>query len=241
MASTTQSSWRPIPFEKPSTIPASQPPVRQPDICASLPRTADRFALRQLGELVQKVYLTGHRGGHRHVAFASMDNTGMRPWLSARIGEILARQVAESVCLVEVDPNAGLSLELAPQYASPPISGSHDLTYKAGRNLWVCPADRFLKEDAWAPKSDLLRLRLSRLRREFGYLVVHAPPLGMSDAAVLLGQLTEGLVLVLEANLTRRVAAVRTSRRLRAAGVALLGTVLDQRSFPIPESIYRRV
>lgn len=241
MASTTQSSWRPIPFQKPSTIPAAHPPILELDICASLTSPLDRFALRQLGELVQKVYLTGYRGGHRHVAFASLDHAGMRPWLSARIGQILAAQVAESVCLVEVDPSAGLSFELAAQYSSPPVSGGHDLTYKAGRNLWVCPADRFLKEDAWAPKSDLLRLRLSRLRREFGYLVVHAPPLGFSDEAVLLGQLTEGLVLVLEANLTRRVAAIRASWRLRAAGVTLLGTVLDQRNFPIPESIYRRV
>ncbi len=241
MATNTQTSWQPIPFERPDAVPAARPQAREREIRDSFSSPAGRFAIRQLGELVQKVYLPGHRGGHRHVAFSSLENTGMRPWLSARIAEILAQQVAESVCLVEVDSRAGLSFELAAQYSSPPISPVHDLTYKASRNLWVCPADRFLREDTWSPKSDLVRLRLGRLRREFGYLVIHAPALGAGEEAVLLGQLTEGIVLVLEANVTRRAAAARASQMLRSAGVPLLGTVLDQRTFPVPESIYRRV
>ena len=191
MATTPQTSWQPIPFGRPDTVPAARPVTREREIRESFSSLTDRFAIQQLGELVQKVYLPGHRGGHRHVAFSSLENTGMRPWLSARIAEILAQQVAESVCLVEVDSRAGLSSELAAQYSSPPISPVHDLTYKASRNLWVCPADRFLREDPWSPKSDLVRLRLGRLRREFGYLVIHAPALGAGEEAVLLGQLAE--------------------------------------------------
>ena len=240
MATTTQTSWQPIPFERPDTVPAARPSAREREIRDSFSTPTDRFAIKQLDELVQKVYLPGHRGSHRHVAFSSVESKGMRPWLSARIAEILAQQVAESVCLVEVDSRAGLWSELAAQYSSPPISPVHDLTYKASRNLWVCPSDRFLREDTWSPKSDLVRLRLGRLRREFGYLVIHAPALGAGKEAVLLGQLAEGIVLVLEANVTRRAAAVRASQMLRSAGVSLLGTVLDQRTFPVPESIYCR-
>ena len=239
MATTTQAPWQPIPFERPRTIPSSQPVLHE-ETNETIVNPADRFALRQISELVQKVYLPGHRGGHRYVAFSSLQSTGMRPWVSTRIGEVLAQQVAESVCLVEVDPGAGVSYELALKYSSPPISGGSDLTYKAGRNLWICPADRFLRGDAWSPRNELLRLRLGRLRREFGYLVIHAPALGTGDDAVLLGQLAEGMVLALEANVTRRAAAVRASQMLRGAGVTVLGTVLDQRTFPIPNSIYRR-
>jgi len=79
------------------------------------------------------------------------------------------------------------------------------------------------------------------LRREFGYLVIHAPALSLGEEAVLMGQLSEGLVLVLEANVTRRIAAIRARAMLETMGVPLLGTILDQRTFPVPESIYRRI
>jgi protein-tyrosine kinase len=46
-------------------------------------------------------------------------------------------------------------------------------------------------------------------------------------------------VLVLEANSTRRVAARKAKQALEAANVRVLGTVLNNRTFPIPEKIYR--
>jgi len=49
------------------------------------------------------------------------------------------------------------------------------------------------------------------------------------------------VVLVLEANATRRVAALSAKEALEAAGVRLLGTVLNDRTFPIPEKLYRKL
>jgi MinD-like ATPase involved in chromosome partitioning or flagellar assembly len=198
-----------------------------------------------LSGLVQKVFLPGHRGAHRHVAFSSVERAGVRPWLSAQIGKILAQQVSESVCVVEVDREAALLRELvAPdagrtaEFTAP--LGS-DLTVRVERNLWLCPATRFLREDDWTPQADVIRNRLSRLRREFGYLVIHAPALGVGEEAALMGQLSEGLVLVLEAHVTRRVAAARACGILEAMGIPLLGTILDQRTFPVPRSIYNKL
>ena len=53
--------------------------------------------------------------------------------------------------------------------------------------------------------------------------------------------LSEAAVLVLTANITRREAALKAKEQLLRQGVTLLGTVLDQRTMPIPESIYRRL
>jgi len=50
--------------------------------------------------------------------------------------------------------------------------------------------------------------------------------------------LADGLVVVLEANATRREAAVRITDTLRASNVRVLGAVLNKRTFPIPESVY---
>ena len=48
-------------------------------------------------------------------------------------------------------------------------------------------------------------------------------------------------MLVLEANATRREAAFRVSEHLRASQIRVLGAVLNKRTFPIPESLYRRL
>ena len=51
----------------------------------------------------------------------------------------------------------------------------------------------------------------------------------------------EGAVLVLTANRTRKESAVRAKQILEQCDAELLGTVLEGRKFPIPESIYRRL
>lgn len=236
----------PLPFRRIPVPPASRPTgVKEVSKQSQVVSSEEGFAWEQLSSLVQKVYLPAHREGRRHIAFSSLERTGVRPRLSAQIGRILAQQVSESVCLVEVDRDAKLLRELvAPgspdtsQFATP--LGS-DLTVRADRNLWLCPASHFLREDDWTAQADVVRNRMSRLRREFGYLVIHAPALYVGEEAALMGQLSEGMVLVLEANVTRRVAALQARRMLEAMGVPLLGTILDQRTFPVPESIYRRI
>jgi hypothetical protein len=246
MSQSAQAQWEPLPFRRVQVPPASRPvgvkEVPRRDAVAS---SDDRIVREQLGGLVQKLYLPGHRGGRRHIAFSSLERSGVSPWLSARIGNILAQQVSESVCLVEADRDAKLLRELvapkSPETAEFATPLGNDLTIRVEKNLWLCPASRFLCEDDWTPQVDVVRNRLSRLRREFGYLVIRAPALCLGEEAALMGQLSEGLVLVLEANVTRRVAAVCARDMLAAMGVPLLGTILDQRSFPVPESIYRRI
>jgi len=54
-----------------------------------------------------------------------------------------------------------------------------------------------------------------------------------------MAQFADGIVLVLSALHTRRAAAIKTREVLERAQVRLLGTVLCDRLFPIPEAIYR--
>jgi Mrp family chromosome partitioning ATPase len=53
--------------------------------------------------------------------------------------------------------------------------------------------------------------------------------------------MTDGLVFVLEANSTRREAAIQVMESLRAGQVPVLGAVLNKRTYPIPESLYHRL
>jgi Mrp family chromosome partitioning ATPase len=56
-----------------------------------------------------------------------------------------------------------------------------------------------------------------------------------------LGGFTDGVVLVLKAHSSRRETARSAVHDLAAANVRTLGAVLNQRTFPIPEKLYRRL
>jgi len=88
---------------------------------------------------------------------------------------------------------------------------------------------------------DELRKRLEQLRDMFEYMLIDAPGTSVCGDAQLLGQVADAAILVIEASSTRRMTARRAKETLEAGGVRLLGTVLNNRSFPIPESLYKRL
>jgi len=56
-----------------------------------------------------------------------------------------------------------------------------------------------------------------------------------------LGQAAEGVILVLKANSSRRDVARKAVQDLKNAGVRILGAVLNQRTFPIPQALYDKL
>ena len=68
-----------------------------------------------------------------------------------------------------------------------------------------------------------------------------APPADLHAESLALGQVVDGVVLVVSANATRRDAVHRVTSRLEDLHVPVLGLVLNDRTFPIPEALYRLV
>jgi Mrp family chromosome partitioning ATPase len=86
-----------------------------------------------------------------------------------------------------------------------------------------------------------MKERIAELRSAFDYVLIDAPPLNSYADAMVFGRLTDGVVLVLEANATRREAAVRVTESLQATRIPVLGAVLNKRTFPIPSALYKRI
>jgi Mrp family chromosome partitioning ATPase len=82
---------------------------------------------------------------------------------------------------------------------------------------------------------------LAQLHKEFDYVLINVPAVILDGAASLWGPLVDGVILVVEANLTRREVARKAKESLESANVRLLGAVLNNRTFPIPETIYRNI
>jgi Mrp family chromosome partitioning ATPase len=195
-------------------------------------------------KLVHVLFLSSPNAPH-HVMFCGVDTEGGSGSVCAAAARALAGEVSSRVCLVEAK-NLGPSLRRSfdgdePAVPSTSLVPHGTVAQQIDRNLWLVSVGHLSSLGVSNGGAEQMCSRLLDLRKEFGYLLVNAPPLGVDIFASVLGQVTDGVVLVLEANATRRVTARRAKETLEAANVPLLGTVLNNRTFPIPEKLYRRL
>ncbi len=108
-------------------------------------------------------------------------------------------------------------------------------------NLWLMPTGTLTTESPTLLNSERLTQRLHELRAEFDYLLIDAPALNLYSDAIALGRIADGVVVILEADSTRRESALKGLSSLREARIEVLGAVLNQRTFPIPDFVYRRL
>lgn len=205
---------------------------------------ADRFALEQIHNLVRRVFLPEWPKPARQVVFSAVDRRTDIVGICLQAAECLATQVTGTVCVVEANLHApeledGHGRTAGELVAVEPRSGPlRKSSRQISSRVWVVPQRTFLNAESGLSAA-WLHARLEQLRQEFDYTVVQGPPAGWYGETALLGQLCDGVILVLEANSTRRAAARKAKETLQGANVRLLGTVLSERTFPVPESIYR--
>jgi len=86
-----------------------------------------------------------------------------------------------------------------------------------------------------------MRMLVQELREQFDYIIVDAAPLDAGTDSIVLGGLSNGVVLVLKANSSRRDTAGKALQELHRANIPVRGVVLNRRTFPIPEAIYKHL
>ena len=212
------------------------------------PALSREVANEEIAKLVQRLFLPGGQaGGPRVVSFSGIVREDRSSWICASGGKSLASQVDASVCVVDAnlwtpqlhthffaDNRIGLAAALT---TKGPIRSF--ATPVPGGNLWLMPSGS--TRGAVYTHIERWRNRFAELREAFDYILISAPPLARETEATFLGQLADGIVLIVEANRTRRESVRQVKERLGIAQVQLLGAVLDQRTFPIPEFLYRKL
>ena len=206
---------------------------------------ADAFADEQIRGLVRQVFFPGWPQPARQVVFSPVDPTTDISGICMQVGLALSAQLLGATCLVEANLNSpGLKPVVERNghhlIANQKRSAFRDSQRKSDE-LWLIPKQDFFTEGANRFSGDWLPDRLTELRKTFDYSVLYGPPAATGSEAALLASLCDGVVLVVEANSTRRVAAQKVKEKLREANARLLGTVLCGRTFPIPDIIYRNL
>jgi Mrp family chromosome partitioning ATPase len=202
----------------------------------------------EIAKLVLNLFLlpAAQAQARRQVIFAGAEAGAGSSWMCARVAEVLASQVRGSVCVVDcnlrspglhrqfaVDNHFGLSDALL---RSDPLQ--QYVRQLSRKNLWLLSCGS--STENWEEKvgSGSLRLRLAELRAQFDYVLMDVASTNTCNDGIVLGSSSDGIVLVLKANCTRRDVARKALQELKAANVPVLGAVLNQRTFPIPDNIY---
>lgn len=206
----------------------------------------DAFAEEQIRGLVRQVFLPGWPKPARQVVFSPVDAETDISSICMQVGLALSAQVSGTTCLVEANLNSpGLEKVVEKNghdlIANQERDAFRDPSRQLSNELWLIPRNVFLGENENGSSGAWMHERLAELRATFDYTVLYGPPAGAGSEASLMASLCDGMVLVVEANSTRRVAAQKVTERLHAANARLLGAVLSGRTFPIPEMIYRRL
>jgi len=207
---------------------------------------AGHFANEQIQKLVRQVFFPGWPKPSRHVVVAAVDEDADVAGICLNVGEVLMQHVDGSVGVIET------TLEM-PEFedvfgvrsATPMVrEGFNSLrsaAHQISNRLWLVPPTSFWGTGSENVSGASLESTIGQVRHDFDYAVMHASPAAISSEATVLGHMCDGVILVLEAHATHRAVAQKVKETLHAANVRVLGVILSGRTFPIPESFYRRL
>lgn len=108
-------------------------------------------------------------------------------------------------------------------------------------NLYLCP----VAAPGVDPRRDITASAVLELwgylKSRFDFVVVDSAPASKSADGISMARTADGVVLVLEAEGTRRPVARNLLDAIRNAGGNVLGVVFNKRRYYIPDSIYRKL
>jgi hypothetical protein len=205
------------------------------------------FEREQIRGLVRQVFFSDPVQPVRQIVMSAIDpDTNVRS-ICRKVGEALILETTGSVAVIGAYPqifrkaesdNAGETSRENLEDLEDQTSPLRRQAIRVRGNLWLVGAPDI---DGHRNSTASLQSYLGAVRTEFEYSILESPPAGESDLATAMAQFADGVILVLSANRTRRFRARRIQQILENAKARLLGTVLNDRQFPIPESIYRRL
>jgi Mrp family chromosome partitioning ATPase len=186
--------------------------------------------------LVQRVFLQPKEKPPRMVVFAAIDHGSGCSLIAASVARALTASAPGAVCLVEANFR---SPALPRMLGTTNYQGFTDALVQPGSIrsfvkpmgngcLWLLSSGPIAADSPKLLTAECTRARFVELRAEFDYVIVDAPPLSRYADAIALGQLTDGMVLVLEAGATRQDSALTAVQYVRSSRIQVLGAVLNK-------------
>ena len=111
--------------------------------------------------------------------------------------------------------------------------------HRAGQQLYLADWRGWHSETGALVGGDVIDGHLDELRNFFDMVIMVAPPADVDPLATILARYADGNVIVLEAEQTRRAAAIRLREVLARSGSPIVGTILNNRRNYLPRWLAR--
>jgi hypothetical protein len=196
---------------------------------------AESFAREQIRILVRRLFFNATAPPIKQVVFSAVSSDPDVSCICEQVGRALSLETSADVAVV--GPRQRRQEVRFRRYTGEAAKSS---SVRIGANLWRVAESWTRADEVQSGIGRYWLSRLAELRAEFDYAVIQGPMAGASSEAALLGEISDGIVLVLGGK-TRRAAVRKVKESLEITGSRILGTVLSDRAFPIPERIYRRL
>ena len=205
----------------------------------------------KLLSLNRRIELLLVQGAGRVVEFAGTQTGHNTSRLVLEFAKLIARRLNKRVLLVTAGPlpymraggngNGSVkeSWESVIREGHPIDDYIHPL--EEGMSLWfsqMSASPATLPSIINDPRFDSL---MYSLRNRFDVVVIDSPPLSESSCAARLSSVSDGVVLIVEAGKTRWQVIKSQMQEIRANNGTVLGAVLNNRRYYIPEFIYKRL
>ncbi len=210
-------------------------PPQVPILAEARDWNPENFAREQIRSLVRRIFFANGARAVRQVVFSAAGTNQDITDICNRVGQALALETTADVAILGPKVEERI---IKPRTVSSSIKSR---STQIAANLWHV-SEFEVSECGERPRTGSGWISsLTQLRNEFEYAVIQGPAAGLWSEVALLGELADGIVLVLGANRTRKATARQIKHTLETMRSRILGTVLTERAFPIPEWIYRRL
>jgi len=171
----------------------------------------------------------------KSVLFLGMSRGAGASTAASNFARSLARDREMRVLLINADLRAS---ELAGADTS--ITQNSSAPSEVGK-VHVLPGMRVLADPSVLFQSKRFTAFMAQCAQQYDYVVIDGPPLDEAPESIALCTSVDGVVLVLDAQRTRRKGALRAKQRIEEVGGRILGVALNRRKFFIPQWLYRLI
>ena len=159
------------------------------------------------------------------IVFTAPNRRAGTSYVVKLLAEELASQCKSTVAVVPTEALKGCDPKHLPQGF---VEQSH--------NLWTAVADQVLEQ---MPQFALENVWVSPGDHNFDYVLIDCPSLDSSAQALRWAATVDGVILVVQAGVTRIEQIDTAQRLLQTSSGHLAGIVLNRRTYPIPKFLYK--
>jgi protein-tyrosine kinase len=207
---------------------------------AELMRTSVRrmgTALRHRFDEMKVNLFTGH--ARESLRFLMVVGTARGDGVSSiahQLAASLARDPDARILLVNADLASGSTRRSAAQQMR-----RHWSDADVPPNLYMLPGGESEIDPVVLFQSRRFDAFMAEAARQFDHVVIDAPPLDEAPGSAVLSGKVDGVILLVDAQRTRRKIALRAKQRIESAGGRIIGCVLNRRRYHLPRWLYDRL